>query len=495
MRIPASFSIRAKLIVTVMITTCTALGVAGAALSYYQSRSHREAVTQDLATVADIVGQNLPAALLFEKADSAEKALEALASLPDVLSACLYDGEGHLFSHYIRSGHRVHCPKTLSPDEAGFRGSQLVLHHPVRVSGQPPGNLRIVASLGRLEERIRVFGLVLLVVLSTAALVALGLSSGLQRLLSRPILDLASTAQRVSQSHDYTLRAPKRTHDEVGVAVEAFNQMLSRIEQAVSERKRAEEALLALNTTLEQRVAERTAAAEQKAAELERSNEELERFASVASHDLQEPLRAVRSYTQLIEQRVASQLDPETTVYFNHVQEAAGRMRDLINDLLNYARVGRQTLSLSRVDCARVLEEALADLAPTLKENQALVIRRDLPVLIADAGRLAQVFRNLITNAVRFRSKEPPRMEVSAERVGDMWSFAVRDNGIGIEPRHHDRIFVIFQRLHGRERPGTGIGLAICRKIVEMHGGRIWVESELGKGATFRFTLPASVRG
>ena len=268
----------------------------------------------------------------------------------------------------------------------------------------------------------------------------------------------------------------------MGVAVEAFNEMLARIEGALSERKRAEEALLALNTTLEERVAERTAAAEQKTAELQLFNQELEQFAYVASHDLQEPLRAVRSFTQLIEVRIRATLDPETTVYFSHVLEAVARMHALINDLLTYARVGRTTLTRGPVDFGAVVEAALADSGPSLKECDARVLLGPLPVVVGDGVRLGQLIRNLITNAIRFRSSEPPRIQISAERRGDDWQFAVRDNGIGIAPRHQERIFVIFQRLHGRDRPGTGIGLAICRKIVEMHGGTIWVQSELGKG-------------
>jgi signal transduction histidine kinase len=488
-----SFSIRAKLIAIVMSTTCVALILAGGALAAFQIRSHRAALERELATVADVVGQNLPAALIFEKADSAEKALHPLDSQPDVVSACLYDGAGRLFAKYIRAGYREPCPARPEPEIAGFLGQILILYHPVVVSGQSPGTLRMVASLGDLQRRIRIFGLVLLLVLSGAALAALVLSSGLQRLVSGPILELTSTAQKISQNHDYSLRAPQRTHDELGIAVDAFNQMLDRIAAAVSERKRAEEALMALNATLEERVAERTAKAEQQAAELKRSNEELERFASVASHDLQEPLRAVASYTQLLKQRFGPAIDPETELYLGHVLTGAGRMRALINDLLDYARVGRGTLSRAMVDSGAVLDGALADLSTALAESGAEVTRGPLPTLPANPGKLGQLLRNLITNAIRFKGDAPPHIDVRCERKGDVWEFAVRDNGIGIEPKHHERIFVIFQRLHGRDRPGTGIGLAICRKIVELHGGTIWVDSAPDQGSTFHFTLPATL--
>jgi light-regulated signal transduction histidine kinase (bacteriophytochrome) len=263
----------------------------------------------------------------------------------------------------------------------------------------------------------------------------------------------------------------------------------------VTERRRAEEQLRSLNATLEERVAERTAAAEQRAAELKRSNEELERFAYVASHDLQEPLRAVASYTQLLRQQLGDKLDPDTELYLSHVLAGAARMRALINDLLDYSRVGRSALERQLVDSAAVLDGALADLAPAMAESGAKITRGQLPQVAADPAQLGQLLRNLIVNAIRFRGDDPPVVDVRAERVGDYWQFAVRDNGIGIDPRHHERIFVLFQRLHGRERPGTGIGLAICRKIVDRHGGRIWVESEPGKGATFFFTIPVEGQG
>jgi light-regulated signal transduction histidine kinase (bacteriophytochrome) len=266
--------------------------------------------------------------------------------------------------------------------------------------------------------------------------------------------------------------------------------MLDRIQEGDRALREATGQLRTLNTTLEERVAERTAAAEQRAAELKRSNEELEQFAYVASHDLQEPLRAVASYTQLLRQRFAGKIDEETDLYLTHVLAGAARMRALINDLLDYSRLGRQSLDRSAVDTAQLLETALADLHPTLAEAAAQVRHGPLPVVSADAGQLGQLFRNLLSNAVRFRGTATPLVQIRAERAGDFWQFAVQDNGIGIDRRHHEKIFVIFQRLHGRDRPGTGIGLAICRRIVERHGGRIWVESEPGQGSTFFFTLP-----
>jgi light-regulated signal transduction histidine kinase (bacteriophytochrome) len=259
----------------------------------------------------------------------------------------------------------------------------------------------------------------------------------------------------------------------------------------VSERKTAEEELRALNATLEMRIAERTAALEERATELKRSNEELEAFAYVASHDLQEPLRAMASYTQLLKRQLQGQLSADSELYIGHVLEGAARMRALINALLDYSRVGRRPLDLRPTSVETVFDTALADLSTTIAENSAQVTRGTLPVLAADPVQLGQLFRNLVSNAIKFRREDPPRVEVRAELVGDHWRFSVRDNGIGIEPKHYERIFIIFQRLHGRDRAGTGIGLAVCKKIIERHGGQIWLESEPGHGSVFFFTLPA----
>jgi PAS domain S-box-containing protein len=225
--------------------------------------------------------------------------------------------------------------------------------------------------------------------------------------------------------------------------------------------------------------------------DLKRSNEELQQFAYVASHDLQEPLRMVSSYTQLLAQRYEDQLDEKAHKYINYAVDGAMRMQSLINDLLAFSRIGTRGKPLAPTDSRLMLVEAINNLKMQVAETKASITNDDLPELSADASQLAQVFQNLIGNALKFRGEKPPQVHVSARDEGKEWLFAVRDNGIGIDPQYADKIFVIFQRLHTREEyPGSGIGLAICKKIVERHGGKIWFESELGKGTTFYFTIP-----
>ncbi len=228
------------------------------------------------------------------------------------------------------------------------------------------------------------------------------------------------------------------------------------------------------------------------AEELRRSNEELESFAFAASHDLQEPLRKIRGFSELLAEHCDGRLDEESGRYIGLIVDGAVRMQELIDGLLQYSRAGRGELRRVPVDMNRALESALSDLEFALKDSGAQAAADPLPTLPADPALVESVFRNLVGNALKFRGKELPRVHVGARRRGGEWEFAVRDNGIGIHPRDYDKLFRPFQRLHSRkEYPGTGIGLALCRKIMDKHGGRIWVESEPGRGTTFRFTLPA----
>jgi len=229
--------------------------------------------------------------------------------------------------------------------------------------------------------------------------------------------------------------------------------------------------------------------------ELARSNHELEQFAYVASHDLREPLRMVATYTQLLAERYRGQLDEKAQLYITYASDGALRMQALVQDLLSLSRIGQEPLPLRPVDCNAVLADVVHDLEPAIAETSAIVQLSKLPVVQAQASLLRQVFQNLIGNALKFRGKEPPLVRVFAEPEEKRWLFSVSDNGIGIPPESQASIFKIFQRLHARgEYPGNGIGLAICQKIVEHYGGRIWVESQSGCGSSFRFTLPLQAR-
>jgi len=263
--------------------------------------------------------------------------------------------------------------------------------------------------------------------------------------------------------------------------------------QEMGQRRRAEEGVRALNADLEQRVADRTAELNERAKELARSNSELQQFAYVASHDLQEPLRMVASFTQLLGKRYKDQLDDDARDFINYAVDGATRMQTLISDLLNYSRVGTQGKLLVPTDSEALFQRVLESLQISIEESGATIACDPLPMVMADPQQLGQLFQNLLMNAIKFRGEKPPHIRISTERNGNEWKISVRDNGIGISQEHTDRVFIIFQRLHTKtEYPGTGIGLAICKKIVERHGGRIWIEASPGGGTTFCFTISAA---
>ena len=235
-------------------------------------------------------------------------------------------------------------------------------------------------------------------------------------------------------------------------------------------------------------------ALEQRAEELARSNAELEQFAYVASHDLQEPLRMVTSYVQILAEDYQGKLDESADRFIGYAVDGANRMKGLIDDLLAFSRVDTQGMPFEATDCNAVLEQVVNDMEAAIEDAGASISQDPLPTVYADSIQIAQVFQNLISNALKFAGNDSPAVHVSARQNGGEWVMSVRDNGIGIAPRHYERIFKMFQRLHHRsEYEGSGIGLALCHKITQRHGGRIWVESEVDQGSTFHFSIPQSL--
>jgi two-component system sensor kinase len=300
--------------------------------------------------------------------------------------------------------------------------------------------------------------------------------------------------------HDEAVAAFCVTHGQIpnlfGEEEVRLADFIATIAGAAIENSRNFSQLQQLNVTLEQRVADRTGDLRARTEELARSNSELEQFAYVASHDLQEPLRTITGYCKLLEQECDRHTNEKAREYIAHAVDGANRMKTLINDLLAYSRVGSRGRDFEATDCGDALNVALRNLQTPIAEAKATVSRDPLPTVMADPTQLIQVFQNLIGNAVKFRGLRRPEIHIGAQRRDSEWCFSVRDNGIGIEPEERERVFKIFHRLHGRTvYEGTGVGLAICKKTVERHGGKIWVESEVGEGSTFFFTLPATQEG
>jgi signal transduction histidine kinase len=315
------------------------------------------------------------------------------------------------------------------------------------------------------------FGMLVLFAVMTIGLISVALVF----YVTRPLSLLSRSLSTEKPEMLGRLRSDKSEFGLLGRLVTRFFEQKGELVKEIAERKLAMTTLAA------------------KEEELRRSNTELEQFAYVASHDLQEPLRMVGSYTQLLSRRYKGKLDADADEFIAFAVDGVTRMQRLINDLLQYSRVGTKGREPVPTQSETVLERALANLRIAIDDNKATVTHDPLPMVLADDRQLEQLFQNLVGNAIKFHGNEPPRVHIRAERSNGCWMFAVKDNGIGIEPQYFDRIFQVFQRLHTmKEYAGTGIGLAVCKKIVERHGGRIWVESEPGKGTSFQFTLPAA---
>jgi signal transduction histidine kinase len=311
---------------------------------------------------------------------------------------------------------------------------------------------------------------------------------------SRPLLDTwgVKVGQQVPppirQEVGAAMASGRNAELDAGAAGRTFSLVIAPVREAgyanlygrdVTERRKAQEELRRINAELEQRTEELT-----------RSNQDLEQFAYVASHDLQEPLRIVAGYIQLLERRYKAKLDKDAGEFIAFAVDGVSRMQNLIQDLLMYSRVGTRGQRLATTDCEKVLDHALANLQMSIQESGAVITHDPLPTVTGDEAQLVQLLQNLVGNAIKFRGQRKPEIHVGARPHDGRWLFWVKDNGIGIEPQYRERIFIIFQRLHGREKyAGTGIGLALCKRIVERHGGRIWMESEEGQGSTFYFTL------
>jgi signal transduction histidine kinase len=329
------------------------------------------------------------------------------------------------------------------------------------------------SALIALDEASTELDVTLLVIAIGLVLVVAVLAFVLRATAIRPVHVLAAEARRVADGdfdHEVVQTGPREIRGLAG----DVNTMRERILRELSAVREANEALAG------------------HAAELQRSNAELEQFAYVASHDLQEPLRKVTSFCQLLQRRYGGQLDEKADQYIEFAVDGAKRMQVLINDLLAFSRVGRTMQNLGPVACDAALADAQAALSAQISQAGAVIEAGSLPVVRAQPTLLTIVFQNLLSNALKFRSERPPRIAITAVRDGALWLFSVTDNGIGIEPQYADRVFLIFQRLHDRAAyPGTGIGLAMCRKIIEYFGGRIWLDTNTVDGSEFRFTLPA----
>ena len=481
--------IRRKLRVILVVTTAMALLLAGIGIVVADTLLFQRSLERDLETFVRVIGDNSVGALAFDDAKAGGETLAALRARPHVQTACLYETNGDLLASYSRPGYTGVCPRPNGNRVQSGNGV-LVASHEAYLSGKHEGTLVLQYDLEEIPDRVQIYGLTVLLALLLSSIAAIVLSTRLRALIAEPILELANATKTVSQTKDYSIRARKLSDDEVGVMADALNQMLDGIQSRDEDLRKA----IDMQRTTMTRLSHVNADLKRTNTELARSNQDLERFTFVASHDLQEPLRMITTYSQLLVAEKPAQPNGHNAQYVEYIVNGTRRMRELLSDLLSYTEIsGASEQPAEVVDLNSVIRKVKEALSARIAETQADVLVDPLPSLKAHESRMISLFLNLIGNAIKYRGDQRPRIHVTVFREPGEFIFAVADNGIGIPAEYHEAVFEAFKRLHGREIAGTGIGLAICQRIVERYGGQIWVESEPGSGATFRFTLPGSL--
>lgn len=497
--------IKRKLIRVILLTCSVVLSLTYASYFAYEYFTYREVTRNQLSTLGKIVASNSTAVLAFDNSQDAYELLNAMKAEKNVIAAVLYNGDGQVFAKYPADIPLYQVPAHPQEYTSKFENYRLKSFQPVVQNSKRLGTLYIEFDMVTMYARLRLYGLIAFLVIVLSFIVAYFLSRRLQQTISEPLLRLADAARRVSDHHDYSVRAHKTNDDEIGALTDAFNHMLTQIEQQNSE-------IRSFNQQLEQKVRARTMELEGANNKLEvvneklvRSNSDLEQFAYVASHDLQEPLRKIQIFTEMAEKAIAAQTD--TRGYFEKIHASAKRMTDLIKSVLNYSRLSKTGEQFEKVDLNVLVENTKTDLELMIAEKKAVIKNDRLPVVHGIPLQLNQLFLNLFSNSLKFCAADPvititsrvvPPEEVKHhEHLHAKESYIeiiFADNGIGFEQQYADQIFTIFQRLHDkRSYEGTGIGLALCKKIVENHHGYIEAKSALGKGAAFYIYLPGSL--
>jgi len=489
--------IRRKLTIVMMLTSLVALVLTAGAFTAYEFVSFRKNSLQSAQTIAQITAAQTSAAVDFDDERTAHDILAKLHAEPAILQAAVYDRSGKLLAHHPADSPASNFPISEEPG-SHFEASALRIFTPVELDNRVIGSLYMKWDLRPAYGRFRLYGLMVFCVLLGSSAVALVLSHWLQDRISRPILELAATARSISFKRDYLVRAKKFGNDELGSLTDGFNHMLTQIHQrdaalhenqeklqhALETAERAADAVRALNGELEQRVERRTA-------ELQSANRELEAFTYSVSHDLRSPLRHIDAFAQILEEEHEKQLSAEGKRCVSRIRGGVQNMGNLVDDLLNLSRVGRAELQKELVPLSPVVEEALADLRTETKDRVIEWSIAPLPAAYCDRGLVKQIFVNLISNSVKYtRPRLRAVIEIGSISIDGGNGFFVRDNGVGFNMKYVAKLFGVFQRLHRPEEfEGTGVGLATVQRIVHLHGGRIWAEAELDKGATFYFTL------
>jgi signal transduction histidine kinase len=482
-------TIKQKLTWMSALTSTTALLLAASAFFAYHLVTFRSAIVRTLSIQADTIGLNSISPLRFNDDRSAEDTLSALRADRNIITAAVYAADGTLFATYAGGSEKRAsiAPAVASeqPDTARFEGRTLEVSHAIVADGERLGTVQLAYSLDDLyADLARYIGIALLV-LGVSVLAALIAASTIQGTFSQPIARLAAAAKAVSREKDYSLRVERtENRDELGILIDTFNEMLGEIQVRDVEVEAGKGRFQTLNEELEERVMRRTA-------ELEATNKELEAFTYSVSHDLRAPLRRIDGFANLLVEEHGAQLSDEAARYLGRVREGTKQMGQLVDDLLNLARLGRKEVHLQVTGLSSIVAGVTAVLDRETADRAVEWKIDSLPFVECDPALMEVVFTNLLSNAVKCtRPRERAVIEIgSIEENGHRVIF-VRDNGVGFSMKYSDKLFGVFQRLHRAEDfEGTGVGLATVQRIIHKHGGRIWANAELDKGACFYFTV------
>jgi signal transduction histidine kinase len=455
----------------VLLLTCSAYFV-------YEFITFRQTAISELSTLGKIVAGNSTAALVFDTPEDASEILGALKAEPHIKAAALYNAQGKLFAYYPHELSLTDFPATSGTDGYSISNSYIIGFQTIMFKDKNLGSLYLRSDMDAMYERLKLYSIIALSVIAVAFLMAYLLSKRLQRVISDPVLALTETARVVSEQRDYSVRAERLGRDEIGTLTDAFNHMLRQIEEQNTQ-------IQLFNQQLEQSIQDRTI-------ELEATNKELEAFSYSVSHDLRAPLRSIDGYSRVMLEDYGDKLDDEAKRLLNIIVRNAVRMGHLIDDLLAFSRIGKQNLTKVKLNMdsitAAVTDEQKA------QQGKAQINIKPMLEVEGDSSMLKQVLTNLISNALKYSNKkERPEIEIGSYRENGNNVYYVKDNGAGFDMQYYDKLFGVFQRLHsGNEFEGTGVGLALVHRIVTKHGGMVWAEGKVDKGATFYFSLPVS---
>lgn len=485
-----NLTIKRKLILIIMVTCVSSLLIAGATFAGYEWMALRQFMARNLTVQTAIIADSCKAAVAFDDAEDAKETLSSLRVHTAVVFGGIYDTSGNLIASYYRYGEDKQVqPTYLKGKGAEFTKGFLTVYKRIILDGEVIGTVCVRSDSGPLYTMLSTSVKIVLAIILISLAIAYLVSSRLQRVVSVPILNLTGMAKAVSEQRDYSVRGAKTSNDEIGFLIDAFNQMLEQIQAR-------DRALVDANKQLEAKVAERTADLEASVEKLNSSNQQLREFTYIASHDLREPLRKISSFGQLLVASLGDKLDGDDKENLDFMISGAERMQRMVEALLTYSRVTSKAVDMVPVDLNKVVEELLEiELAVKVEETGAQIeVPEKLHNIRCDPTQIRQLIQNLIANGLKYQEKGAvPKIIVCSKEVDNsMIRVEVSDNGIGIKEGHFKDLFVMFKRLHSKsEYEGTGIGLAVCKKIVERHGGDIGVTSAYGEGSTFWFTIPA----